>query len=183
MRGLSLKTLTKEEDMAIDVLTTMKENKKWQLFFRFYWVSFVMNITSMMTPTDRDRELLRSLREASTPMSFMRIVITLLQGFNACSWAGSKNLVSDTFKEIVPFNDREALLMFNESLMIYCIVNPDTTDEMISNLYALRNYYLMKDELHRIFIDLNNDTATYIDECLPRELLEMLGFVELFSFL
>ena len=183
MRGLSVKTLTTEEDVAIDVLTTMEENKKWQHFFRVYLVIFVMNITSLMTPTDLDRERLRSLREASTPMSFMSIVISLLQGFNACSWSGSKNQVSDTFKEIVTFNDREELLMFNERLMIYCIVNPDTTDEMISNLYALRNYYLMKDELHRIFIDLNNENATHIDECLPRELLEMLGFVELFSFL
>jgi len=49
MRVLSVKTLTTEEDMAIDVLTTMEENKKWQLFFKFYLITFVTNITT----TDR----------------------------------------------------------------------------------------------------------------------------------
>ena len=183
MRGCSGKPMTPEEEVAIDVLTTMEENKKWQLFFRVYWGLFVINITSLMTPTDRDRELLLSLREASTPTSFMSIVISLLQGFNACAWSGSKNLVTDTFQDIVTFNDREELLMFDDRLLDYCLANPDTTDEMANNLYALRNYYLMKDELHRLFIDFNNYNNTHIDECLPRELLEILGFVELFTFL
>ncbi len=183
MRGTVHRHLTPEEATAIDVLTEMEENKKWQRFFRFYLVTFVANITGLMALTDFSLEEFRSLRQCSTAESFMRIVDSLIHVFDSCALDGSDHPVSVAFKDIVPSNDREFLLPFSEGVALFCITNPDTTDEMIYKLYALRNYYLMKDELARLFIDLQNDDLSHIHEYLPRDLLEKLGFIPIFPFL
>jgi hypothetical protein len=136
----------------------------------------------MLHGLDPDLPRMLDLRSATTSSGFMALINFLCNGIEPLSWEGTSHIVMTTFDQIIPYKDRELLLSFRDHLEIYTIQNPDLSQEMVRNLYSLRNYFLMKEELHRLFLEKNEDGRT-IEEALPTQLLENLGLTPLFPYL
>ncbi len=178
MRGIS--ELRAKEEEGVNVLMNLFEQKKWMWFFQFYLTTFITNIMATLSLVDPELSKILGLGMTRTSTAFMSRISSMCKGFDAASWDGSDHIVMQTFYMVVPHRDREFLLSFSEHLETFIGNHPGITTEMVHNLYALRNYFLLKDELFRLFHEKNTDKK--LEDCLPTELLQILGLTPIFSF-
>lgn len=180
MRGIS--EVRSKENVAIEVLTQWQEDKKWARFFQVYLLPFVINMTTLMSVLDPTIANFMELLSTTTPAAFMTIIDNLCGQFEALSLDNLNCPVRITFDQISPYKDREELLSFSEIMERYMREHSSLTEEMVGKLYILRNFYLMKYELQQLFIDIERNEHSEIQEFLPTILLEKLGLVQLFPF-
>jgi hypothetical protein len=189
MRGPS--ELAVMERNAINTLASWKEmkteNNKWSWFFRSHLWNFVNNITFFLPIYDPFQALLFGLLGLLTAETFMAAVDELCNGFSSLALAGSNHPVMVTFNNIIPgdVKEREQLVIFSDLLANFRQNNPQMDDAIIPDLYALRNYYLMKGELEQSFAAfiIENQSEQRIEDIFPLALLEKLGITPLFPIL
>jgi hypothetical protein len=187
MRGLSELAIMERNAIftLVDLMEKKKEASKWVWFFRIHLVPFVFNIATLIPIYDQQQALLFGLLGLLTPETFMAAVNELCNGFSSLAFDGSNHPVMLTFNNIIPghYKEREQLVIFSDLLANFRQNNPQMDESIIPELYALRNYYLMKDEILQSFqnFQMNEQSVQQIEDIYPTELLVKLGLVNIFT--
>lgn len=186
MRGLSEIGIMEKNAIftLVDLMEKKKDAIKWGWFFRIHLVPFVFNISAMVPIYDPHQALLFGLLGLLTPETFMAAVNELCNGFSSLAFDGTNHHVMITFNNIIPgyYKERDQLVIFSDLLANFRQNNPEMDAAIIPDLYALRNYYLMKDEILQSFqnFQMNEQSVQQIEDIYPTELLVKLGLVNIF---
>lgn len=163
------------------------EELKWLRFCQFFLIPLVTNITNGLLPEDPDKSLFSQLAKYKLtnncmiyPEEIMEIFNTLCCNFNSLARANSpSDEVTKIFLSIVGPTANVTLLNFSTHINDFFQQNPTTTSYVINELYGLRNYHLIRQELLAIYHD---DLILHhpIEDRLPTEILQLLDIIPLF---
>jgi hypothetical protein len=132
---------------------------------------------------DPDKELYFKLKDylftsdnLIYPDEIMETLTTLSGGFNSLS---RSNSVTKIFWQIVGSTAKGELFNFSAHIDVFFRQNPDISPFVINELYALRNFHLIRQELLTIYHE-DLIFPEPIEDRIPAEILRLLDIIPLF---